>query len=269
MSRCLRIGIGLSLLAVLIGCAEPVAAPEPTVVRMAVPGAMVPLAQALVDGYSKAAPLVTFHVTGTGARSGFEAVREGAVDLALVTWLRPDVDGGTKATAVARDAIAVIVHPSNVIEGLGLLQLRKVFTGRLNEWATVGWTSVSERVQPVSREGGSGTRDAFESLVMDGQSVTPMAILLPSGEAVVEYVASHPQAVGYVSHEQVTGRVKAIAIEGVVASESTARLGSYPITTEVWLVTVEAPSKEVEDFVRYCLGPEGQEIVGMRYGRVK
>jgi phosphate transport system substrate-binding protein len=269
MSRLVRIGMGLILLASLSGCAKAVATPEPTVLRVAGPTSMVPLAQALTDAYSEAKPLVRFEVAGMGASSALEALREGAIDVALLSWLSPEVGEGMKATAVARDAIAVIVHPSNVVEGLGLLQLRRVFAGRLNEWATIGGTSGSERVQPVSRERWSGTRAAFESLVMDGQSVTPTAILVPSGEAVVEHVASHPQAIGYVSHERVTAQVKALAIEGVVATASTAGLGSYPITRELWLVTLESPAEEVDSFLRYCLSPEGQEIVGLRYGRVK
>jgi phosphate transport system substrate-binding protein len=104
---------------------------------------------------------------------------------------------------------------------------------------------------------------------MDGQDVTPMAILVPSGEAVVEYVASHPEAIGYVSLGQLTGSVKAVSVEGEVASASAAERGSYPITRELWLVALQPPAEEVESFLRFCLGPVGQGVAGGRYGRVK
>jgi phosphate transport system substrate-binding protein len=93
--------------------------------------------------------------------------------------------------------------------------------------------------------------------------------MVPSGESVVEYVASHPEAIGYVSLGQVTANVKAVAVEGEVASASAARQGSYPITRELWLVTLRAPGEDVENFLRFCLGSMGQGVVGKRYGRVK
>jgi phosphate transport system substrate-binding protein len=124
-------------------------------------------------------------------------------------------------------------------------------------------------VQPVSREEGSGTREAFELLVMLDERVSPMAVVVPSSESVVEYVAVHPQAIGYVSQGHVTPSVKVLAIEGELPSASTAGQGIYPITREFWLVTAEPPSTEVEDFVRFVVGPIGQQIVGRRYGRVR
>lgn len=270
MSRRLLVAAGLILLAPLVGCGEPLATREPTLLTLAGSTSMAPLAAELADAYSDATPLARFQVTGWGTKSGLEALREGGVDVALASWLPPDAGDGWQATAVARDAIAVIVHPSNGVEGLGLLQLRDVFGGRTHDWATVGRTPGSGRVvQPVSRELGSGTRAAFESMVMDGQNVTPMAILVPSGEAVADYVASHPQAIGYVSLGQVTESVKALAIEGEAASAAAAGRGSYPITRELWVVTLEPPGEEAKRFLRFCLGPVGQGIVGLRYGRVK
>jgi phosphate transport system substrate-binding protein len=269
MSCRLLVAVGLILLALLVGCGEPVATREPTLLTLAGSTSMAPLAAELADAYGEATPLARFQVSAWGTKSGLEALREGAVDVALASWLPPDEGDGWQATAVARDAIAVIVHPSNGVGGLGLLQLRDVFGGRTHDWATVGGAPGSGRVQPVSRELGSGTRAAFESVVMEGRDVTPMAILVPSGEAVVEYVASHPEAIGYVSLRQVTGSVKALAVEGEVASASAAGRGSYPIARELWLVTLQPPGEEVERFLRFCVGPVGQGVVGLRYGRVK
>jgi phosphate transport system substrate-binding protein len=38
---------------------------------------------------------------------------------------------------IAIDGIAVIVHPSNEIEGLTLEQVRNIFLGEVAEWRTV------------------------------------------------------------------------------------------------------------------------------------
>jgi phosphate transport system substrate-binding protein len=124
-------------------------------------------------------------------------------------------------------------------------------------------------VQPVSREEGSGTRMGFEALVMEGRQVTPLAVVASSSQAMVEYVASHPNAIGYVSVGYVSPEVKALKIEGELPTPETAGRGSYPLTRELWLVTSAPPSEPVQGFVNFALGPAGQQIVGQRYGRIR
>jgi len=71
-----------------------------------------------------------------------------------------------QATVVARDGIALVVHPTNPITGLTLVQAHDLFSGSLGDWQAL--SGVSSPVQAVSREDGSGTRAAFEALVMQG-----------------------------------------------------------------------------------------------------
>ncbi len=124
-------------------------------------------------------------------------------------------------------------------------------------------------MQVVSREAGSGTRNAFESLVMEDRAVTPLAQVAPSSESVIEYVASHPEAIGYLSMGWVSSGVKVLSIEGELPTSRSAELGSYPLSRDLWLVTGESPSEPVEAFHRFVLAPAGQQIVGRSLGRVR
>ncbi len=157
---------------------------------------------------------ISLAVDGAGTGFGLEALRAGEADLALASWLPAELSPSWQATPIARDGIAIIVHPDNPIEGLGLLQLQDLFSGRAYEWEG-RWRSLPAQgvVQPVSREEGSGTRAVFEALAMDGQRVTPRAVVVTSSQAVVDYVASHPQAIGYVSIGYLSPAVKALTVE--------------------------------------------------------
>ena len=106
-------------------------------------------------------------------------------------------------SALAQDAVAVIVNAANPASGLSLAQLREVFQGRALDWSSLGWGN--QEVIVVSREDGSGTRAAFEAAVMEGRPVTLNAVVQPDGDAVVGYVARAPGAIGYVSHARVAG----------------------------------------------------------------
>jgi phosphate transport system substrate-binding protein len=255
--------------AVLAACGEPLATAEPIFLQATGSTAMMPLVSELAAAFGEQSTAVSLEVTGLGTHYGLEALRRGEADLALASWLPEDLDPDWQAVAIARDGIAVIVHPVNSVDGLGLLQLQDLFSGRVDEWEAVGGRRTQGVVQPVSREEGSGTRMGFEALVMEERQVTPLAVVAASSQAVVEYVAGHPNAIGYVSMGYVSPEVKALKIEGELPTPETAGRGSYPLTRELWLVTPAPPSEAVQAFVDFALGPAGQQIAGQRYGRIR
>jgi phosphate transport system substrate-binding protein len=257
---------------------------------------MGPLVRELVLAFSQEHPDVTVDVTDLGTQFGLETLRLGETDIAMASWLPPmvadsgaeatdtgdpepgpvDLDfwgqrlaPGWKPTVIARDGIAVIVHSSNPVDGLGLLQLQDLFSGRTYEWRVIGSSETLGVVEIVSREYGSGTRRAFETLVMDGIEVTSRAVVVPSSEAVVEYVASHRAAIGYVSMAFQSPEVKVLSIEGVLPTPQSANFGSYALSRNLWLLTPNPPSRPAADLVRFALSPVGQQIVGRQYGRIR
>jgi phosphate transport system substrate-binding protein len=147
--------------------------------------------------------------------------------------------------------------------------LQDLFSGRTHEWTGAGGAESQREVQVVSREEGSGTRDAFETLVMGEKGVTPLAVVAPSSEAVVEYVATHEAAVGYVSMGVVTSVVKVLSVEGELPTAQTVREGSYPLSHELWFVTGQSPETTVRSFLRFAQGPVGQQTVGRYFGRIR
>jgi phosphate transport system substrate-binding protein len=265
------------LVILLASCGEPVATPEP--IYLSVTGAteMAALGAELAVAFGAQQSTVDLEVSGPGTEYGLNALYAGKTDIAMASWLAPDpsnasdlkLDSQYRATAVARDGIAIIVHPSNQASGLGLLQLQDLFGGRIYDWQAVTALPSAGEVLVVTREAGSGTRAAFESLVMQDQRITPRAVVKPSPESVVDYVASHPQAIGYVSMGSVEPGVKVVRIEGEVPSPETATQGSYALSRELWLVTADPPPEGVAQFLDFVLSPAGQEIVARQFGRIR
>lgn len=259
----------LTIAGLLAGCGEPVATTEPVFLQAAGSTSMVQLAGALAAGFAEQSPRISIDVTGQGTQFGLNELAAGRAALALASWLPADLDERWQATAVARDGVAIIVHPSNSLEGVGLLQLQDLFSGRIHEWRGLSDIGARNAVQVVSREAGSGTRVAFETLVMGDQRVTPLAIVAPSSEAMVDYIAEHPEAVGYVSMAALTSGVKVLSIEGATPTVQSTQQGSYPLSHELWIVTAEPPAKPVQAFLRYVQSPAGQQVVGQYFGRIR
>jgi phosphate transport system substrate-binding protein len=142
-----------------------------------------------------------------------------------------------------------------------------LFSGHVIEWGQVGGSS--SPVQAVSREDGSGTRAAFEAMVMQGDRVTPMALVMPNSQAVVDYVARDPNAIGYVSMGYVNGEVRAVSVEGLVLTPESVSRAEYHLTRELVILSRPGASPPAQAFLDFVLSPAGQAIVGRRYGRVR
>src|SRR4030043_2460239 len=73
------------------------------------------------------------------------------------------------SVTIARDAIAVIAPPKNSVQGLPLTKVRDVFSGKIRNWRELG--GHDHPIILVTREEGSGTREAFQKLVLGEKEI--------------------------------------------------------------------------------------------------
>lgn len=218
-----------------------------------------PLAEKLAEAFKAKKPDVVITIQGGGSSVGVKSVTDGTVDIGAASReLKPDEPNLVKHL-LARDGIAIIVHPSNPVTGLTKEQVQRIFAGNIAKWSQVG--GENKEIHVVAREEGSGTRGAFEELVMGKELIKADAILQPSNGAVRTAVSSTPQAIGFISFGYIDNSVKALAINNVAATVENAQNGSYPIMRPLYLLTKTQPTGLVKEFIDFCLGPEGQNIV--------
>jgi len=261
-----RLAGSLLIIIWLAACGPtPVITRTPVTFEFAVASAMAPLMDELTSVYRSTHQHVTFNSRHVNSARAMDALWAGEVDLAAVSWLTDTAS--VWLTPVAIDGVAVIVHPSNPIQNLSLLQLRDVFRGRVADWPDVG--GPPGEISIGSRENGSGTRARFEEAVMGGRSVTVNAVMASSDQAMLDYVRAVTASIGYLSSGYLTRTVKAINVEGKTLSVATLTDRSYPLNRPLLFVTPQEPEGELRAFVAWVLGPEGQGIVVKKYGRVK
>ena len=264
--RIVEVILALVLLAAQCACGPtPVVTRTPVAFEFAVCSAMQPLMDDLTSAYRSTRPHITFKLRQVNSALAMEALWAGQVDLAATAWLTDTASLWT--TPVAMDGVAIVVHSSNPIKNLSLLQLRDIFRGRIAEWPDMG--GPPGEIAMISRESGSGARSKFEGAVMGGRDVTVNAIVVASEQAVLDTTGSITTSIGYVSSAFLTHAVKTISVEGVTPSPATEADRSYPLSRPLLFVTPEEPQDELRAFVAWVLSPEGQGIVGKKYGRVK
>ena len=125
-------------------------------------------------------------------------------------------------------------------------------------------------VNVVTREEGSGTRDAFTELTgvlekgSDGTKTDNTysgAVILNGTQAVMSNVAGDKSAIGYISLGSLDDTVKAVKVEGVEASAETVKDGSYKLQRPLNIVTKAEVSEVAQDFIDYIMSAEGQKVV--------
>lgn len=269
MSRIVGFSALLLFLLSSLAATACVATPTPrttTRIRLVGSDSMLWIAQALSNNYSQQHPEVTFLTDVSNSESGLHAASTFSQTIGMVSrTLKASELNGTRAVVVGRDGLAIIVNPQNPINAIMRSQITQVFSGEILAWPT--GSLAGQSITVVSREEGSGTRNAFEAMAMTNKRVTYTAIVMPSEAAVVDYVAQHADAVGYVSMAGLTPQVRAMTIDDVGLSPQTIESQQYPFVRTLTFVIPAEPSPALQSFIDYVLSSEGQSIVGQRYGR--
>lgn len=127
----------------------------------------------------------------------------------------------------------------------------------------------SKTISVVTREEGSGTRDAFTELtgvlVKDGDNktdnTTTSAVTINSTEAVITNVKDNEAAIGYISLGSLNDTVKALKIGGVEATADNVKSGDYAVSRPFNIAYKGELSDVAQDFVDYIMSSDGQKVV--------
>ena len=251
----------------------PTPAPSPTPAEAGLSGKIVeagsttvqPLAEKLAEAFSAKYPQVQITVQGGGSSVGVKSAGQGTVDVGAASREVKDSERekypDLVVHTIARDGIAIVAHPDVPLDGLTKEQVRDIFAGEITNWSDVG--GPDRPIVVVSREEGSGTRAAFEEMVMgkEGPPIVDTAILQPSNGAVRTTVATTPDSIGYLSFGYLDPSVKALSIDGVKATVENAASGVYPVVRPLNLLTKGEPDGLVKAWLDFILSDEGQKIV--------
>jgi len=219
-----------------------------------------PFAEKLAEMYLATHPGEKINVQGGGSAVGVQSALSGAAQIGMADLLTlPDEAKSLTSTVVARDGIAVIVHPSNAVTGLTAAQARDVFSGKIANWKDIGGGDSPIRV--ISREEGSGTRRSFDTLVLGNEKLAAGALFQNSNGTVREAVASDASAIGYISHGLLNDRVKALMYDGVTPTNVNVKNTTYPLARPVFFLMKGTQARPVQAFVDYVLGAEGQALL--------
>lgn len=265
----------LLLAGLTLACRATATPPPPIHLRIGTADSTQYIARESANGYRLAHPTTTFDFFTSNSTTALRQMSFNQFDVAFIER-NPRADELDRATASAlelgRDGVFVIVHPANTLQNLTRQDLRKVLTGEVNLWSQLGIAAPNGRdeIQVLMREEGSGMRAVIEDRVLQGARVTPTALLLPTNLDMLDYVAEHPNAIGYVAANIWDGntRTHVVGIDNVAATRANITAGLYPLIQTVFLIVPQTPSADVSSLVDFLASPDGRSILYQRISEI-
>lgn len=225
-----------------------------------------PMMEKIVEKYRKENPALKINVEGGGSGAGIMAVFTGTARLGMSSRklkASDEKENTLTPIPIAYDAIIMVTHIDNPVTSLTLEQIRGLFSGKFRSWQEVG--GLDRQVHLIVREEGSGTRSAFDELVMlDGKTeieIDPFALVQDSMGGVREVVKNDPDAIGFISMGGISKDVKVIKLDQIEPVFENVKNHQYKLVRPFLLLVKGPLDKVCQDLVDFVLSPAGEKIM--------
>ena len=220
-----------------------------------------PLAEKLAMKYEEEND-VKIEVNQIGSSAGITNAISGVSQIGMSSrdLKQEEKDSNLQELIIAYDGIVVVAHPSNPVKDLTMEQVKQIFTGEITNWKEVGGKDME--IVVVSREDGSGSRDAFQEIVgYESGQLIKNAIVASGNGNIKTTVAMNKHAIGFISFEYVDESVSTMDINGVQAKAENVLAGQYELSRPFLFVHKEDVPESAKQFMEFILTPEGQKVV--------
>jgi len=185
-------------------------------------------------------------------------------------------------TKIATDGLAIVVHPSNPDSLLTVAQLKAIFTGQSQSWNQIGAKNPLGQINVVFDANRSSTTRYVQDSITRGAALTKRVFAAKSNPALLDYVATHPNAIGIVGANWISDRddaavqrfLKRVRVAGISKSNNPASaddylqpyqaylaLKTYPLRRDVYIISREGRAGLGTGFASFVAGTKGQLIV--------
>lgn len=228
-----------------------------------------PVMKELAAAYEKSHSGVRIVVATSDSSAGITDTQEGKNDFGMASRGLKSGETGVKSVKICDDGVVLVVNKNETLTDVTSDEVYKLYKDG---------TAIGSITKAISREDGSGTRDAFDGLIKgaDGKKLSSVtafssavSIQNSTGNVKTE-VASTMATMGYISMGALDDTVKALTFNGVEGNAANVKNGTYTLARPFNVIVKEGAdlSKEAQSFLDFILSEEGQTIVSKNYIRL-
>ena len=195
----------------------------------------------------------------SGTAGAIARLTKGEVDLVLTPRLPLPAETAAAKEAkvtfrsdlVATEALVFTTNVASPVNDLSRDQLTKIFTAQAKAWKDLGEPTVpltspiaSEPITVAYRARGTASEELLRQLLLADKPMPelPVSRALSASKLVLDASVEDPQTIGfsvfaYASNMKREGRVKVLAVDGIVPEPARVASGEYPLTTPIYVLT--------------------------------
>jgi phosphate transport system substrate-binding protein len=173
-----------------------------------------------------------------------------------------------KLTPIGREAFVFFVNSKNKIERLSTKQIQDIYSGEITNWKEVG--GKNDKIKAFQRPENSGSQSMLQKL-MEGKHlmIPPKEDIVTGMDGIIEQTSNYrnyKNAIGYsflfYATEMVkNNEIRLLKVDGIYPSRDTIKNKEYPLGAEFYAVTAGSTNPNVEAFINWILGPQGQYLI--------
>ena len=224
-----------------------------------------PLMEKLASVYESFNPYVDITVQTSDSGTGVANAIAGTNDFGMASRALKDseIEQGVTSKQIAIDGVALVVNPEADLEEVTSDQVYQLYANG---------TAIGSITEAISREDGSGTRDAFDSLIKSAAGEELGDLLTFNSHVTIQQstggvksviaTAGTTNTIGYISMGSIDDTVKTVDFEGVEATAENVKNGSYALSRPFNIVykSEEDLSEAAQLFIDFIMSDAGQLI---------
>ncbi len=224
-----------------------------------------PLMEKLASVYESFNPYVEITVQTSDSGTGVADAIGGKNDFGMASRALKDseIEQGVTSKQIAIDGVALVVNPEADLDNVTSDQVYQLYANG---------TAIGAITNAISREDGSGTRDAFDSLIKNAEgkelgdlfTFNACVTIQQSTGGVKEVIATAgtTNTIGYISMGSIDDTVKTVNFEGVEATAENVKNGSYALSRPFNIVykSEDDLSEAAQLFIDFIMSEAGQRI---------
>lgn len=171
-------------------------------------------------------------------------------------------------TPIGKEAFVFFVSDDNPVDGLTSQQIKDIYSGKVTNWINVG--GAFTEILAFQRPENSGSQTMMQYFMGDTPLKEPLEVEFEmSMMGVINEVANYRNGNGsigysfrYYSSITEVEDIKLLAVDGVTPGVEEIKSGVYPLTTELYAITLKDNENEyIEPFLEWMKSEQGQKIV--------
>ncbi|MGL5380481.1 phosphate ABC transporter substrate-binding protein [Clostridium sp.] len=249
---------------VFVGCSGNNESAEGGEVTISVSGStsVGPLMEKVAAEYEGINSNVSIEINQVGSSAGIKDTINGVSDIGMASReLKSEEANEVTGTEVAFDGIALITHTSNPVKNITLEQVKDIYTGKITNWKELEG-GIDAPIVVVSREEGSGTRDAFQEIVgYKSEDLIVDATISDGNGNIKSTVERNENAIGFVSFEYLDDKISSLNVDGVAPEAALVKEGKYKLSRPFILATKGDSNENAKKLIDFILSDDGQKIV--------